>query len=214
MSDDQQKTKSGWSNFETWCVSQWLPSDEATWDGFREQLRQLAAGRTSASDESGHAAAANRRRQKFQLAKQLRDAVSRLGYMELPLVYCDLLEAALVRVNWLEIVEHFLGHPFPKQLRRTVTPDDPLLPLFEPGRVFVGPAAQTGLTAEDIKPALSRHVQGDWGLVDAANRRQNLRALAAKRPVQSVYQSDNGTPFWVVTDADRALTSVLLAEDY
>ena len=136
MSEDKQKTTQGWTNYETWCVTQWLPTDEATWDSFREQLRQLAAKRASTSDEPSQSAAATRRRHKFQLAKQLREAVSRLGYMELPLVYCDLLEAALARVNWLEIVEHFLGHPFPKQLPRAVAPDDALMPVFEAGGVF------------------------------------------------------------------------------
>lgn len=214
MSNESRQTPQDWANYETWCVSQWLPTDEAVWDGFREQLRRLAAKRTSSSDESNQSLASNRGRQKFQLAKQLREAVSRLGYMELPLIYCDLLESALARVNWLEIVEHFLGHPFPKQLRRNAAPHDALVPVFEAGRVFVGSAAQAALTAEDIKPALTRHVQGDWGLLDTMDRRQNLRALAASRPLQSVFQSTNGTSFWVVTEADRSLTSVLLAEDY
>lgn len=214
MSEDKQRTNSGWTNFETWCVSEWLPTDGAVWNGFREQLRRMAAMRAASGDESGQSAAANRRRQKFQLAKQLRDNVSGLGYMELPLIYCDLLESALGRVNWLEIVEHFLGHPFPKQLRPTAAPDDTLMPGLETGRLFTGPAAQIGLTAEEIKIALARHVQGDWGILEAEDRRQNMRALAAGRPLQSVYKSTRGVRFWVVTDADRSLTSVLLAEDY
>ena len=214
MSEDKQCTNSGWTNFETWCVSEWLPTDGTVWNGFREQLRRMATMRAASSDESRQSAAANRRRQKFHLAKQLRDNVSGLGYMELPLIYCDLLESALSRVNWLEIVEHFLGHPFPKQLLSTAGPDDTLMPVLEAGRVFTGPAAQTVLTADEIKTALTRHVQGDWGILEAEDRRQNMRALAAGHPLQSVYQSTRGVRFWVVTEADRSLTSVLLDEDY
>jgi hypothetical protein len=214
MSEDKQRTDSGWTNFETWCVSEWLPTDGAVWNGFREQLRRMAALRAASGNDAGQSAAANRRRQKFQLGRQLRDNVSGLGYMELPLIYCDLLQSALGRVNWLEIVEHFLGHPFPKQLRPTAASDDSLMPILETGRVLTGPVAQFVLTADEIKIALGRHVQGDWGNLEAEDRRQNMRALAAGCPLQSVYQSTRGVRFWVVTEADRSLTSVLLDEDY
>lgn len=214
MSEDTQTTRPGWTNYETWCVSEWLPTDETVWSGFREQLRRMATQRTTASDESNPSLAAKRRMQKCELAKQLRDAVSRLGYMELPLIYCDLLESGLARVNWLEIVEHFLSHPFPKQLRRAAAPVDALTPVFDAGHIITGSTAQERLAPEEIKAALVRHLQGDWGILDADDRRQNLRALAAGRSLQSVYESANGINLWVVTEADRSLTSVLLAEDY
>lgn len=214
MSQDKRQTHLGWTNYETWCVSQWLPTDQSTWETFREQMRREVAKCAANGDQRGHSSTSTRSMLRFRLAKRLRVAVERLDYTDLPLIYCDLLESALTSVNWPEVVEYFLANPFPNAAHRSPQPVAGSGPLFDAGRIATAPAAQAALTREDVQAALARHVQGDWGILDAQNRRQNVRALAAGLPLQSVYELKSGTIVWVVTEADRSLTNVLLAEDY
>lgn len=213
MSGEKRKTHLGWTNYETWCVSQWLPTDQSTWENFREQMHRQVAKCSTKNNQLGQFSTSARSTLRFRLAKRLRGTVEGLGYTDLPLIYWDLLEAALARVNWPEVVEHFLANPFPNVARRR-PPVDGSGPLFEAGQIVTGPAAQATLTQEDMQTALARHVRGDWGILDAQDRRLNVRAMAAGLPLQSVQVLENGTTLWVVTEADRSLTTVLLAEDY
>lgn len=82
------------------------------------------------------------------------------------------------------------------------------------GQVVATPAALGVLTQPDIVAALRRHASGDWGDVDAHDRAANDDALKAGERLLSVYRSANGTTFWVITEADRSATTVLLPSDY
>ena len=62
--------------------------------------------------------------------------------------------------------------------------------------------------------ALRRHAAGDWGEVDPDDRAANDDALRSGERLLSVYQSATGTTFWVLTEADRSATTVLLPDDY
>lgn len=208
MSKQLKNAATGWSNYETWCVSQWLPTDDAIWDAFRDSVRRLLAEHKREPGEYGPIACWQRRCLKFQLVRDLRQVVEQLGYTDLPGIYCDLLDSALARVNWPEIVDYFLRYPFRS------SQDGTLRPLFEVGLVITAPAAQAALTPDDVQTALDRHSRGDWGVLDTIDRRQNLRAMSTGQPVQSIYESQTGRKFWVITTADRSQTSVLLAEDY
>ena len=77
-------------------------------------------------------------------------------------------------------------------------------------------ALRNGVTDEDIHFALDRHREGDWGNVDAHDKAANNAALNEKDPqrVLSSYESLNGTKFWIITEWDRSVTTVLLPEDY
>lgn len=214
MASENRKTHAGWTNYETWCVSQWLPTDQSTWELFRDQMQHQLAERTAENSHLGRFSVSARRQLKFHLAKHLRDAVEGLGYTDLPLIFADLLESGLARVNWPEIVEHFLTQPFPTLEYRKPVLASVAGPLFAIGRAVTAPAAQAAVSEEDVEAALYRHAHGDWGILEAADCRRNIRALAEELRVQSVYELENGTQLWVITEADRALTSVLLAEDY
>lgn len=74
--------------------------------------------------------------------------------------------------------------------------------------------AQEVLTNEDILSALSRHSRGDWGDVGDADREENELSLREGFRLLSAYRAANGTKFWVITEADRSLTTVLLPEEY
>jgi hypothetical protein len=82
------------------------------------------------------------------------------------------------------------------------------------GQIVATPAALAVLTQPDIVAALRRHASGDWGNVDAEDRAANDDALRDGTRVLSVYQSASGTTFWVITEADRSVTTVLLPDDY
>ena len=62
--------------------------------------------------------------------------------------------------------------------------------------------------------ALRRHTSGDWGEVDPDDRAANDDALRSGERLLSVYQLATGTTFWVLTEADRSATTVLLPDDY
>jgi hypothetical protein len=62
--------------------------------------------------------------------------------------------------------------------------------------------------------ALARHVSGDWGDVGEEDRLANEEALRDGTRLLSVYRSATGIRFWIITEADRAQTTVLLPEDY
>jgi len=62
--------------------------------------------------------------------------------------------------------------------------------------------------------ALTRHVHGDWGDLDNHDRAVNARALRDGGRLMSVYKFDDGLTHWVITEADRSVTTVLLPHDY
>lgn len=81
------------------------------------------------------------------------------------------------------------------------------------GAVTVSVAVAAKLGIDDVRNLLARHAAGDCGEVDAEIRGDNFRATAAGRgPVSSIYRVPAGTVF-VVTELERAETSVLFAEE-
>jgi hypothetical protein len=70
------------------------------------------------------------------------------------------------------------------------------------------------LTSDDVRDALSRHLSGDWGDVCNEDRQENELSLREGFRLLSVYHASDGKKFWVITEADRSSTTVLLPEDY
>lgn len=87
-------------------------------------------------------------------------------------------------------------------------------PLFPFGRVLITPNADRALTQSDVYDALGRHRRGDWGDVCEADRAANDEALHSGGRLLSVYHGANDTKFWIITEADRSATTVLLPGDY
>ncbi len=87
-------------------------------------------------------------------------------------------------------------------------------PRFNPGRTLITPAAAKALTPGDVAAAMSRHVSGDWGDVCQQDRWENDNCLKNGFRLLSVYHGVYGTKFWIITEADRSVTTVLLPEDY
>jgi hypothetical protein len=60
---------------------------------------------------------------------------------------------------------------------------------------------------------LARHAAGDWGDLCAFDRRQNEIALRDGLRVLSSYETPAGR-VWIITEADRSITTILLPEEY
>ena len=84
---------------------------------------------------------------------------------------------------------------------------------FPLGQVVMTANAAAQLAAEDIEKALTRHASGDWGEVCEEDRKENELSLKEGFRLLSVYRSGE-TKFWIITEADRSVTTVLLPEDY
>jgi len=85
---------------------------------------------------------------------------------------------------------------------------------FKLGHIVSTPNALAHITNEDILVGIGRHQAGDWGDVDEHDRQANERALIERTRLFSVYHAANGIKFWIITEADRSATTVLLPEDY
>ena len=86
--------------------------------------------------------------------------------------------------------------------------------VFRLGRIVATPNALAKLTQDEVFTAIQRHQAGDWGDVDEQDRQENERSLQEGFRLLSVYHSAAGTKFWLITEADRSVTTVLMPEDY
>ena len=86
--------------------------------------------------------------------------------------------------------------------------------LFRAGNVVATPHALECLTPADINRGLQRHLAGDWGEVSENDSAANNRAVVERTRILSAYNASNGTRFWIITEADRSATTILLPQDY
>ena len=67
---------------------------------------------------------------------------------------------------------------------------------------------------DEVLNALGRHAHGDWGEVNEEDWEENEFSLREGFRLLSSYRSQNETKFWVITEHDRSVTTVLLPEEY
>jgi hypothetical protein len=85
---------------------------------------------------------------------------------------------------------------------------------FRVGKIVSTANAVEQLTREDVLQAIGRHQAGDWGDVSEADQTKNELALKEGHRPWSVYHAASGRKFWLITEAGRRTTTVLLPEDY
>ena len=85
---------------------------------------------------------------------------------------------------------------------------------FRLGRIVATPNALRHLSNEDVLMGIQRHQAGDWGDVGEHDRQENELSLKQGFRLLSVYHAASGIKFWIITEADRSVTTVLLPEDY
>ncbi len=90
-------------------------------------------------------------------------------------------------------------------------------PLFSLGQIVATPGALAALekTGQQPQEFLSRHVRGEWGSdLCEEDRRENEVSLERGFRLLSSYRTNAGDKIWIITEADRSSTSILLPEEY
>lgn len=88
-------------------------------------------------------------------------------------------------------------------------------PRFELGQIVATPGALELIARSKADPLtlISRHVRGDWGNVHPEDAAANERALKEGTRLLSSYQV-GGQKLWIITEANRSVTTLLLPEEY
>jgi hypothetical protein len=87
---------------------------------------------------------------------------------------------------------------------------------FPFGQVAATPGALQALEEAREVPAtfLDRHITGDWGELDEYDRLENESSLIEGSRLLSAYSLSTGTKLWIITEADRSVTTLLLPSEY
>lgn len=89
-------------------------------------------------------------------------------------------------------------------------------PLFDLGQLVATPGALVALekSGQNAMDFLSRHVTGDWGDVPREDHEENSLSLERGFRLLSTYRTTADDKIWVITEADRSVTTILLPEEY
>jgi hypothetical protein len=87
-------------------------------------------------------------------------------------------------------------------------------PRFPVGQLVITANARDRVDRTCWLQGLNRHLSADWGEVDEDDRKANDMALKQGDRLVSAYTDSNGERFWIITEWDRSVTTVLLPEDY
>jgi hypothetical protein len=93
-------------------------------------------------------------------------------------------------------------------------------PLFNLGRIVATPGALASIREARLRECLYLHQHGDWGSVCEEDARENDLSVAKGFRILSCYAMDPEMPavddnrLWILTEADRSVTAVLLPSEY
>jgi hypothetical protein len=87
---------------------------------------------------------------------------------------------------------------------------------FPLGRLVATPGALGALEQAGESPGtfVKRHVTGDWGELDEHDRQENEVSVVNGFRLLSAYTLSDGTKIWIITEADRSATTLLLPSEY
>ena len=86
---------------------------------------------------------------------------------------------------------------------------------FPLGRVVATPGALEALEASGVSPVelLGRHQAGDWGEIPREDAKENERSVLGGYRILSSYPAGEER-VWIITEADRSSTCLLLPSEY
>jgi hypothetical protein len=89
-------------------------------------------------------------------------------------------------------------------------------PRFRLGQLVATPGALEAMkeAAVGFLPYVRRHLEGDWGEVGPEDRAENELSLREGFRLLSAYRLPTGCKIWLITEADRSATTILLPEEY
>jgi hypothetical protein len=93
---------------------------------------------------------------------------------------------------------------------------EPSQALFNLGRMVITIGAMDALeeSGQAADEFLERHQRGDWGDLGEADKSENDFSLGERLRIFSAYHTKNGKKLWVITEADRSTTTILLPSEY
>ncbi|RIJ09982.1 hypothetical protein DXT77_14665 [Pseudomonas sp. 91RF] len=94
--------------------------------------------------------------------------------------------------------------------------DESAKPMSELGALVITCGADALMRAEQLDPFhyFGRHMQGDWGDLCLEDCKLNEDALINGDRLMSVYNINAEQKIWIITEADRSVTTILLPEEY
>ncbi len=89
-------------------------------------------------------------------------------------------------------------------------------PRFALGQIVATPGALNSLQDAGQSPLalITRHVTGDWGELGQEDKQENERSVEKGYRILSAYRLKSGEKVWVITEADRSVTTILLPSEY
>lgn len=86
---------------------------------------------------------------------------------------------------------------------------------FPLGECFATANALAHFAANLLLEHLGRHARGDWGSLEEEDALSNEKALETEQGrIVSRYLFPGGKKLWIITEADRSATTMMLPEDY
>ena len=87
---------------------------------------------------------------------------------------------------------------------------------FQPGQIMATPGALDAFEASGESPLafLERHLDGDWGDLSPEDIRENELSLQHGWRLLSAYRLSTGVKVWIITEATRESTTILLPSEY
>ena len=87
---------------------------------------------------------------------------------------------------------------------------------FQLGRMVATPGALEALkeAGQDAIEFIYRHQRGDWGNLSEEDKRENEFSVDKELRIFSAYHLKDETRIWIITEADRSATTVLLPSEY
>lgn len=85
---------------------------------------------------------------------------------------------------------------------------------FPAGQIAITQGALSELAQEEAMCGLVRHMSGDWGDLDEHDWKENEAALEYGFRLFSRYVASSGSVFWIITEHDRSVTTILLPNEY
>lgn len=89
-------------------------------------------------------------------------------------------------------------------------------PRFSLGQTLITPSANDAIEAAGQTPQefLARHSTGDWGELSDDDCQENEFSITHNLRILSAYRTAKDVRLWIITEADRSATTILLPEEY
>ncbi len=100
--------------------------------------------------------------------------------------------------------------------RNHTTNKQPTITRFALGQTFITPGAEEALqiAGQTATEFLRRHMSGDWGELSDEDVKENEFSLKEGLTLLSAFETGKGVKLWIITEADRSATTILLPSEY